>query len=182
MSLRDAGASPAVAESLGRDIHDRLGDSVVVMGIGSPDRADDGAGLRVAELLVEALPVGALPGGRRVTILMAEDVPESFLGQAAEARPDVVLLLDAAGMGAAPGSVALLEPEDLPGGAAFTHRTPLSLLAKFLRRETGADVFLLAIQPRSLEWGDPMSSEVEAAAQHLSRILAAALDRETVAC
>ena len=182
MSLRGAAVPPVAAETLAEDLHHRLGENVVVMGIGNPDRADDGAGLRVAELLAEALPCGGPPGGRRLTVVLAGNVPESFLGPAAAARPDTVLLVDAADMGAAPGSVALLEPEDVPGGATFTHRTPLGLLATFLSRETGADVFLLAIQPRSLEWGDPMSSEVEAVARHLSRILAAALHRETAAC
>jgi hydrogenase 3 maturation protease len=182
MSLRGAGVPPAAAETLELDLRHRLGESVVVMGVGNPDRGDDGAGLRVAELLEEALPCGAPPDGRRLTVLLAEEVPESFLGPAAAARPDTVLLVDAVDVGAAPGSVALLEPEALEGGATFTHRTPLTLVSEFLRRETGADVFLLAIQPRSLEWGDPMSSEVEEAARHLSRILAAALHRETAAC
>ena len=182
MSLRGTAVSPTAAESLERDLRERLGERVVVMGVGNPDRADDGAGLRVAELLAKALPGGVMPGGRRLTVLLTEDVPESFLGPAAAARPDTVLLVDAADMGTAPGSVALLEPGDLTCGATFTHRTPLSLLATFLSRETGADVFLLAIQPRSLEWGDSMSSEVEAAARDLSRILAAELDGGTAPC
>ncbi|MDP2959635.1 MAG: hydrogenase 3 maturation endopeptidase HyCI [Longimicrobiales bacterium] len=182
MSLRAGGLPSQAAETLARDLRLRLGGNVVVMGIGNPDRGDDGAGLRVAELLTKALPDDVLPDGRRLTVLMAGEVPESFLGPAAAARPDAVLLVDATAMGAVPGSVALLEPEDLPGGATFTHRTPLGLLATFLRSETGADVFLLAIQPRSLERGDPMSSEVEAAARHLSDILAAALHGETAAC
>jgi hydrogenase 3 maturation protease len=113
---------------------------------------------------------------------MAEEVPESWLGPAAAARPDTVLLVDAADLGAEPGSAVLLEPEDLQGGGAFTHRTPLSLLSTFLRRETGADVLLLAIQPRATEWGRPMSPEVEEAAALLADILASALHREAAAC
>ncbi len=168
--------------SLGDALRARLGRSVVVMGIGNPERSDDGAGLLVAGLLADAAPRDALPGGRRVTVLMAEEVPESWVGPASAARPDTVLMVDAADMGAAPGSAALLEPEDLQGDAAFTHRTPLALLSTFLRRETGADVLLLAIQPRSVEWGGPMSREVEESARHLGDILASALYREAAAC
>jgi hydrogenase 3 maturation protease len=177
------GAAPAPGpESLVEDLRTRLGDRGVVMGIGNPDRGDDGVGLRVAERLAGLLPAGALPDGRRLTVLLAGDVPESWLGPAAAARPDSVLLVDAADLGSAPGSAALLEPEDLAGGAAFTHRTPLSLLSTFLRRETGADVLLLAVQPRSVEWSDRMSPEVEEAARHLGDILASALHREAIAC
>lgn len=180
--------------SLGSALRARLGRSVVVMGIGNPERADDGAGLLVARLIADAAPhappSGAPaaatdvvpPGGRRVTVLLAEEVPESWLGPASAARPDTVLLVDATDMGATPGSAALLDPEDLRGGAAFTHRTPLALLSTFLRRETGADVLLLAIQPRSVEWGGPMSREVEESARHLGDILASALYREAAAC
>jgi hydrogenase 3 maturation protease len=152
------------------------------MGIGNPDRGDDGAGLLVAGLLAEALPDGGLPDGRTVTVLMAGEVPESYLGPAAAAHPDAVLLVDAVEMGAEPGAASLLEPEDLRAGAAFTHRTPLALLSKFLRRETGADILLLAVQPRSVEWGEPMSPEVQEAARRLGDILASALHREAAAC
>lgn len=194
MSHGDAAAPAPAPGDLALALHARLGRSVVVMGIGNPDRADDGAGLLVARLIAdaapetapdvapEAAPRDALPGGRRVTVLMAEEVPESWVGPASAARPDTVLMVDAADLGAAPGSAALLEPEDLREGAAFTHRTPLALLSTFLRRETGADVFLLAIQPRSVEWGGPMSREVEESARHLGDILASALYREAAAC
>lgn len=182
MSLARAEVPSPVSETLAQELRARLGGSVVVMGIGNPDRGDDGAGLLVAGLLAEALPGGKLTDDRTVTVLLAGEVPESYLGPAAEARPDAVLLVDAVDMCAEPGSAALLEPEELRGGATFTHRTPLALLSKFLRRETGADVLLLAIQPRSLEWGAPMSPEVQEAARHLGDILASALHREAAAC
>lgn len=186
MSLGGAAAPVPAPDDLALALRARLGRSVVVMGIGNPERADDGAGLLVARLVADAAPEtpprNALPGGRRVTVLLAEDVPESWVGPASAARPDTVLMVDAAHLGAAPGSAALLEPEDLQGGAAFTHRTPLALLSTFLRRETGADVLLLAIQPRSVEWGGPMSREVEDSARHLGHILASALYREAAAC
>lgn len=181
MSPAPARASVA-GDVLLRDLAAHLGGSVVVMGIGNPDRGDDGVGVRVAGLMAETLRCGALPNGRRVTVLMAEEVPESWVGPAVAARPDTVLLVDAAEMGAEPGSAALLEPEDLPAGATFTHRTPLSLLSTYLRRETGARVLLLAVQPLSVAWDDAMSPEVEAAAAHLAGILASALHSEAAAC
>ena len=113
MSLGDAAAPAPAPDGLALDLHARLGRSVVVMGIGNPERSDDGAGLLVAGLVADAAPRDALPGGRRVTVLMAEEVPESWVGPAAAARPDTVLMVDAADLGAAPGSVALREPEDL---------------------------------------------------------------------
>ncbi|HSW28386.1 MAG TPA: hydrogenase 3 maturation endopeptidase HyCI [Longimicrobiales bacterium] len=182
MSLARAEVPSPASGTLAQDLRARLAGRVVVMGIGNPDRGDDGVGLLVAELLAEGLPGRTLPDDRALTVLMAGEVPESWLGPAAAARPDAVLMVDAVDMGAEPGCASLLEPEDLLGGATFTHRTPLALLSKFLRRETGADILLLAIQPRSVEWGEPMSPEVQEAARHLGDILASALHREAAAC
>jgi len=178
------GAVPALSPegSLTEALLLRLRGRVVVLGIGNPLRGDDGAGSRVAALLLEPLPGEARAGKVSFTVISAGEVPESFLGPVVAARPDTVLLVDAGEMGAPPGSVALLEVEDLPEGPLFTHRTPLRLLAGVLRWETGADVFLLAIQPRHLEWGEAMSSEVEEATRMVSLILGSAREGEALPC
>jgi hydrogenase 3 maturation protease len=178
------GAVPALSQdgSLAESLLPRLRGRVVVLGIGNPLRGDDGAGSLVADHLLDLVAGGAKAGEGFLTVISVGEVPESFLGPVVAARPDTVLLVDAAEMGAPPGSVALLEVEDLPEGPLFTHRTPLRLLADVLRRETGADVFLLAIQPRHLEWGEAMSSEVEEAARMVSLILRSARAGEAPPC
>jgi len=87
----------------------------------------------------------------------------------------LVALIDAVDLGAAPGSVALLERDDLPAGGGTTHHAPLALVMEVLAHMTGADVFLLAIQPQSTFLGGPVSVEVATAAEGLASIIAGAL-------
>jgi len=150
---------------------------VVVMGIGNPLRGDDAVGSVVARGLREQRQaMSSSPGSAAVTILDAEEIPESWLGPAVAARPDVVLLVDAVELGAPPGAAALLGAAELGRHALATHRTPLGPVADFLARETGAEVLLLGIQPGSLGWGAELSPDLQAAAADLVTLLTEVLD------
>jgi hydrogenase 3 maturation protease len=142
----------------------RLRGRVTVLGIGNPLRGDDAAGCLVARNLSPA------PGLRSIE---AEDVPESHLGAVTASRPDTIVLVDAVDLGAPAGSLALVETSDLKGFTPTTHHVPLDVLARWLARETGADVVIAAVQPQRIGWGDPVSQEVGEAA----RLLAATLNR-----
>jgi hydrogenase 3 maturation protease len=138
--------------SLDEALRPRMRGRVTVVGIGNPLRGDDAAGCLVAR------GVRSTPG---LEVIEAEEVPESHLGAIAASRPTTILLVDAVDLGAAPGSLALVDTADLLRFPPTTHRVPLDLLATWLERETGAEVALLAVQPRGVGWGEPVSPEVE---------------------
>ena len=139
--------------SLEAALHGRLVGELVIVGIGNPLCGDDAAGSLVARGLRPA------PG---VRVIDAEEVPENHVGAILATRPKVVLLIDAVDLVSAPGSVAVLEAAELRLHGAWTHRVPLGTLMDVLARETGADVLLLAIQPRQVGLGCAPSAEVEA--------------------
>ncbi|HKJ91647.1 MAG TPA: hydrogenase maturation protease [Longimicrobiales bacterium] len=151
----------------------RLHGRVTVVGVGNPMRGDDGAGCRIARALHHACASSPAPRtpDAALTIIDAEEVPESFLGPVVASRPDVVLLVDAVDLGAEPGASALLEAGDLTDGALFTHRTPLAPLAAYIHNLTGAHILLLAIQPACLDWGAPLSAPVAATVDDLTLLL-----------
>ncbi|MFH1766328.1 MAG: hydrogenase 3 maturation endopeptidase HyCI [Gemmatimonadota bacterium] len=149
----------------------RLGGETVVVGIGNPHRGDDAAGCLVARCLRESAGAAARSSLR---IVEAEEVPESFLGPILRPPPNAVVLVDAVELGEPPGTVALLEVEEVEDREASTHRAPLSLLAGYIRAETGADVFVLGIQPGGRELGTPPSDEVRKTAGILADVLEAA--------
>jgi hydrogenase 3 maturation protease len=141
------------------------------VGIGNPLRGDDGVGSCIAQLLAADLALRDAPPAR-ATVIDAEEVPESYLGPIVATRPDTILLLDAAELGAAPGTVALIEADALDDRAVVTHRTPLGPLATFLHHRTGAPVLLLGIQPGPERWGDRLDVGLETAARELAGVLA----------
>jgi hydrogenase 3 maturation protease len=130
----------------------RLDGRVVILGVGNTLRGDDGAGpYLVKELESEA---GAV-------VLDCGEVPENFLGKVAENRPDNVLIIDAADLGANPGAVAVLEEEELAGTGWSTHRFPLKHFVSYLKADTGSNVTVVGIQPKSTGFGTALSAEVK---------------------
>jgi hydrogenase 3 maturation protease len=152
----------APATDLATRLREILARRCLVAAIGNPLRGDDAA---ASELLKR------LEGKTGATLLDTEEVPESYAGQIAAAQPEVVLLVDAVDLGAEPGAAALLKKDELPAGGFSTHRPPLSVLIWFLEQETGAEVLLLAIQPRQVEFGAPVSPEVERTVQALAALM-----------
>ncbi|OFV79707.1 MAG: hypothetical protein A2Y78_05380 [Acidobacteria bacterium RBG_13_68_16] len=154
--------------TLADELAARLSGNVVVVGVGNPLRGDDAAGCLVARRL------HGTPG---VRVIEAEEVPESFVGDIAAAVPDAVALVDAVDLGREPGAVAVLEKEQVAKYAPTTHRMPLSLVMEVAHRRTGADVFLIAVQPSRLAFGAAVSPEVsesvELVAALLSRLIRA---------
>lgn len=133
---------------------------VVVLGVGSPLRSDDAVGLHVAAALDRQLRGRPRPG---VTVIETGPAPENFTSEIRRLHPAVVLIVDCARMGEAPGSLRLIAPEQIAGVSFGTHGLPLSVLADYLRRETGCSVIFLGVEPSSVEPGEALSAAAQAA-------------------
>ena len=148
--------------SLREELASAIQGNVVVMGIGNPCRGDDAAGSLVAQQISDA------PG---VRVIDAQDVPENYLRQVVGEEPDTVVLIDSVDLDSAPGSVALLDKDQVAGYWPSTHRVPLSLLMNYLERETHARIFLIAIQPRQTAFLQSLSEEVHASVAGIADVL-----------
>ncbi len=133
----------------------------VLLGIGNPFKGDDGFGPRVAELMADAPDWRAWDCG---------PMPENFAGRIAKLRPELVVLVDAAGMGLAPGELRRLASGTMSGFALSTHSMPLSLLMARLA-EAAAEVVLIGAEPVEVALGEGLSPPVAAAAERLARLL-----------
>ncbi|MCX7731944.1 MAG: hydrogenase 3 maturation endopeptidase HyCI [candidate division WOR-3 bacterium] len=131
----------------------------VIIGVGNPERGDDGVGIRVAEM-VRALN---LPG---IVLIDAQTVPENCLGPVIEARPDRILFVDACRFSGEPGEFRLFDRSEfdrLEVTGFSTHTPPLNLIAELLAAETGAEVYLLGINPSDNRTGTELSPAVRQA-------------------
>lgn len=131
---------------------------VAVVGVGHALRGDDAAGLALAE---RAAPLS----GERLLVLEGGPAPENITGVLRRFKPELVLLVDAAEMGATPGAVRWLSADDVEGLSATTHTMPLSILAHYLEQEFGCQVYLIGIQPAQNGIGQPLSQAVERAVE-----------------
>lgn len=113
---------------------------VAVVGVGDELNVHDRLGMLAAKE-VEGLHLS------NVRVFLAGTVPESVTGPIRRYRPHAILLLDAADMGARPGTVAVVDPQEIRASLLSTHALPLSVVMDFLRKDTGAAVHLVGIQP-----------------------------------
>ncbi len=130
---------------------------IAIMGIGNTYRSDDAAGTLVVRGLIDSRIVQDL---EHILVMDAGHAPENMTSELRHFAPDVVLLVDAAEMGQAPGTVQWIPIDDLDGMSASTHSMPLSMLAKYLTLALSCDVKLLGIQPQSNDVGEIVSLEV----------------------
>ncbi len=138
---------------------------VAVVGVGNELHGDDAAGLAVARAL-EPL------AGEHLLVIDAGPAPENVTGALRRFAPDLIVLVDAADMGEAPGAVRWLDWESVAGVGGTTHSLPLTVLARYLIDELGCEVGLLGIQPLNVALlGSPLSAEVQAAVDAVTRAL-----------
>lgn len=137
---------------------------IMVLGVGSPIRGDDGAGPEVASRL-ESL---SLPG---VLAFDAGTSPESFISVVQDHRPDHLIIVDAADMGLRPGEVRRVPKERIGGEFLSTHSLPLTFLWQMLEDAAG-EVVLIGIQPYTTALGTEMSEPVKSAVRRVVDLIA----------
>jgi hydrogenase maturation protease len=96
----------------------------------------------------------------RGSVFDVGQTPENFIAPIRRARPDVVVLVDAADFGGGAGEIRAATGTDVEGSMLGTHAAPLSMFMRVLERETGATVRLLAIQATTTALGADPSREV----------------------
>ncbi|MCX5706854.1 MAG: hydrogenase 3 maturation endopeptidase HyCI [Candidatus Omnitrophica bacterium] len=125
---------------------------VLILGIGNTLRSDDGVGSLLATQIEGKVPYLVYDGSLS---------PENYLGKIIKDKPDTILLMDAVDFGGDPGEFRMLEGGDIQTVNFFsTHDASISLAINYLKKSLAADIIILAIQPKSIVFGDRLSPEV----------------------
>jgi hydrogenase 3 maturation protease len=144
--------------------------NVVLAGIGNPIRTDDFIGLKIVQNLQGKLP-------KNILLIEAETVPESYLLDIEEFKPTHVLLIDASFLGLHPGKACLVDAEKIADYSAITtHLLPMRIFCEYVKQATGAKIAILLVEPKSIEFGEGLSKEVQEASERLTKILVELLD------
>lgn len=134
---------------------------VILLGVGNRHRGDDAAGSVLAERLRSL---------KKITVMDTGETPENYTYEVKKVAPKTVLFADAVDVGVEPGQVVFLEPCQLTQQRFSTHRPSLRLVMDYLANETGAQIFLLGMQPKSINPGAPLSAEVNNTLLQLERL------------
>lgn len=151
------------------NLHDRIQGRTLIIGVGNTLRGDDALG---------PLLVNELKGKVKADLLDAGEVPESYLGRIIDSQPDTIVVADAVEMQECPGTLAIIEIDELEKLGWSTHRMSLALFMKYLHGQTGKDVFLVGVQPGTTELGQKMTSQMEETLRILVRYFTALLGKQ----
>ena len=146
-----------------------LAGRVCLMGLGNVAYGDDGLGVRLAEALISSAPAV----GVRCRVIIAGTTPEWLIGRVVDEQCDHLVFLDAVQFGGSPGSVVLLNSDEM--AARFpqisTHKLSLGLLAKRVEANGRTKAWLLGVQPESLRSGEELTPAVRATLELLFDLL-----------
>ena len=145
------------------NLKSHLKGKVAILGFGNRLWGDDGAGSVLAERLRAANPKAA--------VFDAGMVPENYLEKVVASKPEKVMLVDATDFGGKPGDWRIFAASDLSATGLSTHAGSPRMLAAYLETRTGANVYLLGIQPGVTRAGQTLSESVEAALAEAAKCL-----------
>lgn len=138
--------------------------TTLVLGIGNTLLADDGVGVRVVERL------RADPDMSERVLIDGGTVSFGLLSYLEEAQ--ALLVIDAANLGTAPGTVRVYEREAMDrficrAGSRSVHEVGLADVLDMARLHGCLPPrrALICIQPERIDWGEALSPAVEAGAQ-----------------
>jgi hydrogenase 3 maturation protease len=140
------------------------GSRTVIVGVGNTLKGDDGAGPLVCEQLKQI--------GVSAEVMDTGTVPENYIQPIIHKAPRNLLVIDAMHFAAQPGTIKVFTPEQLDSAAISTHTLSPRLFIDIVRQNTGAEVYLIGIQPAHTQLGQSLSAQVRDAVQRLSQALA----------
>ena len=136
---------------------------VTIVGIGNRLKADDGFGPVVIEHLL---------GRVRASLIDAGTAPESYLGKIIKSEPDTIIILDIADIKGSPGSIDILDKNDILKVGFSTHDASPGIFMEFLENSLKkAKLFMVAVQPASLRLGGALTDQVAGAASKIEETL-----------
>ena len=127
---------------------------IVFVGVGNTLRGDDGFGPALIE---------GLRGNTEATCIDAGTAPENYAGKIIKEKPDTIIIVDAAHMDLLPGEYNILKKDDILKCGFTTHDQSPNMFIDYLEKGTGADIYMLAVQPGNVSFGEEISDSVKKA-------------------
>jgi hydrogenase maturation protease len=130
------------------------GRKILFVGIGNLLKMDDGAGVYIS---------GKIRNKGNLSSLTVETGIENYIGKINSLKPDILVLIDCVELSSAPGTFKLLELNQIQDLTFNTHNISLRRLADFFKMP----VYILAIQPGKIDFGEKISYLVKSIANKI---------------
>ena len=130
-------------------------ESLVLIGLGNIDRADDGAGIQIVSKIKARFPEQAfLETEQSVEGLVFDCLENKLVGS--------VIFIDAVDFKGNPGQVEIFTTDDIErfSPAISTHKVPIGFLMELIQ-QSGRQSLLIGIQPKSLVLMGKTTAEID---------------------
>lgn len=131
---------------------------ILFVGIGNVLKSDDGAGVYISR---------NIRTGGNISSLTVEVSIENYIGKINSLNPDILVLIDCVDLGLPTGTYKLLELNQIQDLTFNTHNISLRRLSEFFKMP----VYILAIQPEKLEFGENISYLVKNIADKIINLI-----------
>jgi len=130
------------------------GRKILFVGIGNLLKMDDGAGVYISR---------KIRNKGNLSSLTVETGIENYIGKINSLKPDILVLIDCVELRSTPGTFKLLELNQIQDLTFNTHNISLRRLADFFKMP----VYILAIQPEKIDFGEKISYLVKSIANKI---------------
>lgn len=145
---------------------------LVILGVGSELMQDDKAGPEITVFLEKKYGTNH----PKVRIFTGYTTPENFTKDIAEFQPEHVIIVDAANLNLAHGELTDLPVERITDFSLGTHKLSLIMMIKFLAETVNPKFSVLAIQYKSVVFGEKMTKEMKAGVKNACAYLCDIID------
>lgn len=142
---------------------------IAVLGIGSELRADDAAGVLIAQNLQKKIGKSK----SRFKIFIGETAPENLTGEIIKYQPTHIIIIDSVEIGKQPGEIFVFDVNDIGEGVSFsTHKLPMKVLCNYLLNSIpDCTIIIIGMQPKSIEFGKPVSKPIRKSITAIQKII-----------
>lgn len=158
---------PALQKELEERLRGISPERVVFVGVGNRMRGDDAIGPALIDHIKDEVPHA----------IDADGVPENVTASIRRLNPKVIIFLDAASLGEAPGSARIVEAGEMQKLESSVHNFSLDVVMEYLEAAAGADVFLVGVQPERIGEGESISPELKKPLEDIASILISAIKK-----
>jgi len=145
---------------------------LVILGVGSELMQDDKAGPDVTVYLEKKYGTNH----PKVRIFTGYTTPENFTKDIADFHPEHVIIVDAANLNLAHGELTDLPVDRITDFSLGTHKLSLVMMIKFLSTTVNPMFSVLAIQYKSILFGEKMTKEMKAGVKKATAFLCDIID------
>jgi len=128
---------------------------IVFVGLGNTDRGDDASGIIILQKLQN------IPDYSKCHFIDAGKNPENHLQKILDYDPKIVVFIDSTDFNREPGTISLIDSQEIDNFDFSTHTFSISLIEKYLLNHKKLETIYIGIQPGSMKYGDKVSVAVK---------------------